>query len=408
MANQLNRLLTGLYAGINQVAQGVYQHQDNVESNKLYNTAMQGLQELLNKYSTPEQPEVKSGEVPLYQRNNVINPAEPTATGESTPYQKLDSKLIDENTIQVKKQPVSMQDLYGKLQTAQNDLLNYGEIGKQRAGLLGNYFSQMLKMQPEQKILETKDGLYTYDLNNPTGTLKLIQPFEKKPEKKVYSVGDYGKMNINDVESLSADEFKKGFSSFNEDVIQQIFQKYPEIYKQYQDKYNEGDFAKTTGRSGYRSRGRGTTGKMSLEEQAQLKNLELVAKDEVPEEEVQALADAYGISIGELKQQAEDYYKGNKSGKEVTGGLIEEKDRNKRQNQIGNDLVAFQNDIEQNIRAIKDDNGKIIQPNYEISAVDWAKELKDAGFLDNIDEDDFRTISNWFRSKTGRKLKDYL
>ena len=407
MANQLNRLLTGLYAGINQVAQGQFQHQDNVESNKLYNTAMQGLQELLNKYSTPEQPEVKSGEVPLYQRNNVINPAEPTATGESTPYQKLDSKLIDENTIQVKKQPVSMQDLYGKLQTAQNDLLNYGEIGKQRAGLLGNYFSQMLKMQPEQKILETKDGLYTYDLNNPTGTLKLIQPFEKKPEKKVYSVGDYGKMNINDVESLSADEFKKGFSSFNEDVIQQIFQKYPEIYKQYQDKYNEGDFAKTTGRSGYRSRGRGTTGKMTQEEQDQIKNLEMIAKGEADDEEIKQLADAYGITEGELRQQATDYYKGNKDNKEITSELIQGKDRNKRQNQLGNDLVKFQNDIEQNVYAYKDEQGNL-QPNYQISPADWARELIEGGFFDGIEEDDYQTISNWFRSKTGRNLSDYV
>lgn len=410
MANELNKLLSGLFAGANQLAQGIYIHKDNVESDKLYNTSLKGLQDLLNKYTgqSNNQP-LTEGEVPLTDRNNVIdaNGSQQQQPGGS-PYQTIKSQVIDNNTIQVKKKPVSMQDLYSKLQSTQNELLKYGDIGKQRAGLLGDYFSQMLKMQPEEKILETKDGLYSYDINRPDETIKLILPFDKKPEKKVYSVGDYGKMNINDVESLSADEFKKGFSSFNEDVKQQIFQKYPEIYKQYQDKYNEGEFAtKKSGRSGYRSRGRGTTGKMTQEEQDQVKNLEMIAKGEADDEEIKQLADAYGITEGELRQQAEDYYKGNKSAKDVTENLVEGKDRNKKQNKIGNDLINFQNDIEQNVYAYKDNEGNL-QPNYNISPADWARELVEGGFFDGIDEEEYQTISNWFRSKTGRNLSDYV
>ena len=65
---------------------------------------------------------------------------DPTQQTDNSPYQTLDSKVIDENTIQINKKPVSMQDLYGKLQSTQNELLKYGDIGKQRAGLLGDYF----------------------------------------------------------------------------------------------------------------------------------------------------------------------------------------------------------------------------------------------------------------------------
>lgn len=407
MANELNKLFSGLYAGANQLAQGIYAHQDNVESDKLYNTSLKALQDLLNKYTdTNNNQPVKEGEVPITQRNNVIDPTQQT---DNSPYQTLDSKVIDENTIQINKKPVSMQDLYGKLQSTQNELLKYGDIGKQRAGLLGDYFSQMLKMQPNIKILETKDGLYSYDINRPDETIRLIQPFEKKPEKPVYKLGDYSKMTLADVENLSPDEFKKGFDSFNEETKQAIFAKYPEKFKQYQDKYNEGEFAtKKSGRSGYRSRGRGTTGKMTQEEQDQIKNLEMIAKGEADDEEIKQLADAYGITEGELRQQAEDYYKGNKSAKDVTGNLLEEKDLNKKQNRIGNDLIKFQDDMENKVYAYIDDNGNL-QPNYHISPADWARELQEEGFLNGIDEDEFQTIANWFNSKTGgKKLKDYL
>ena len=406
MANELNKLFSGLYAGANQLAQGIYAHQDNVESDKLYNTSLKSLQDLLSKYTGQTNTIADQGEVPLTQRNNATDISN---TGNNTsPYQKLDSKLIDENTIQVQKKPVSMQDLYGKLQSTQNELLKYGEVGKQRAGLLGDYFSQMLKMQPNEKILETKDGLFTYRTDNPTGTLKLIQPFEKKPEKPNYKLGDYAKMTLADVENLSPDEFKKGFDSFSEETKQAIFSKYPEKFKQYQDKYNEGEFAtKKSGRSGYRSRGRGTTGKMTQEEQDQVKNLEMIAKGEADDEEIKQLADAYGITEGELRQQAEDYYKGNKSAKDVTENLVEGKDLNKKQNKIGNDLINFQNDIEQNVYAYKDNEGNL-QPNYNISPADWARELVEGGFFDGIDEEEYQTISNWFRSKTGRNLKEYV
>lgn len=406
MANELNKLFSGLYAGANQLAQGIYAHQDNVESDKLYNTSLKALQDLLNKYTdTNNNQPVKEGEVPITQRNNVIDPTQQT---DNSPYQTLDSKVIDENTIQINKKPVSMQDLYGKLQSTQNELLKYGDIGKQRAGLLGDYFSQMLKMQPNIKILETKDGLYSYDINRPDETIRLIQPFEKKPEKPVYKLGDYSKMTLADVENLSPDEFKKGFDSFNEETKQAIFAKYPEKFKQYQDKYNEGEFAtKKSGRSGYRSRGRGTTGKMTQEEQDQIKNLEMIAKGEADDEEIKQLADAYGITEGELRQQATDYYKGNKDNKEITSELIQGKDRNKRQNQLGNDLVKFQDDLEQNVYAYKDNEGNL-QPNYNISPADWARELIESGFFDGIDEEEYQTIANWFRSKTGRNLKEYV
>ena len=406
MANELNKLFSGLYAGANQLAQGIYAHQDNVESDKLYNTSLKSLQDLLSKYTGQANTIADQGEVPLTQRNNATDIS--NTANNTSPYQKLDSKLIDENTIQVQKKPVSMQDLYGKLQSTQNELLKYGDVGKQRAGLLGDYFSQMLKMQPEEKILETKDGLFTYNTNNPTGSLKLIQPFEKKPEKQIYKLGDYSKMTLADVENLSPDEFKKGFDSFNEETKQAIFTKYPEKFKQYQDKYNEGDFAtKKSGRSGYRSRGRGTTGKMTQEEQDQINNLEMIAKGEADDEEIKQLADAYGITEGELRQQAEDYYKGNKSAKDVTGNLIEEKDLNKKQNRIGNDLIKFQDDMENKVYAYKDGNGDL-QPNYHISPADWARELQEEGFFNGIDEEEYQTIANWFRSKTGRNLKEYV
>lgn len=402
MANNLNGLFTGLYLGANQLAKGIYEHQDNVESNKLYNTSLKSLQELLNKYTQPDNnAQTNSGEVPLQQRDNLIDPTKEQNT--TSPYQELKSELVNENTVQIKKQPVSMQDLYGKLQNSQNELLRYGDIGKQRAGLLGDYFSQMLKMSPEQKILETKDGLFSYDTKDPTGTLKLIQPFEKKPEKKIYSVGDYGKMNINDVENLNPEEFKKGFDSFSEETKQAIFTKYPEKFKQYQDKYNEGDFAKVTGRKGYRSRGRGTTGKMTPEERDQIKNLEMIAKGEADDEEIKALSDSYGITPDELKQYASEYYKGNKTEKELTKGLIDKKTYN----QVYNDLVKFQNDIENNVYAYKDENGNL-QPNYNISPADWARELIEGGFFNGIDDTEYQAITDWFRNKTGRNLNDYV
>ena len=146
---------------------------------------------------------------------------------------------------------------------------------------------------------------------------------------------------------------------------------------------------------------------MTQEEQDQVKNLEMIAKGEADDEEIKQLADAYGITEGELRQQAEDYYKGNKSAKDVTGNLLEEKDLNKKQNRIGNDLINFQNDIEQNVYAYKDNEGNL-QPNYNISPADWARELVEGGFFDGIDEEEYQTIGNWFRSKTGRNLKEYV
>lgn len=401
MPNELNKLFSGLYSGVGSLAQGIYQHQDNVESNKLYNSSLKGLQDLLNKYTGQTEP-VTEGEVPLTQRNNVIDssltgqPQQPS----TSPYQTINSQVIDNNTIQVKKKPVSMQDLYGKVQSAQNDLLQYGDIGKQRAGLLGDYFSQMLKMQPEEKILETKDGLFTYNTNNPTGSLKLVQPFQKKEEKKVFNVSEFNSMTLEDAEKLSDADFSKGMDYFPAETKAQLYAKYPEMNP-------ENKVSKKTGRSGYRSRGRGTTGKMTQEESDQVKNLEMIAKGEADDEEIKQLADAYGITEGELRQQAEDYYKGNKSGKETTSNLIESKDLNKKQNQIGNDLVNFQNDLEQNVYAYKDNEGNL-QPNYNISPADWARELTESGFFDGIDEEEYQTIANWFRSKTGRNLKEYV
>ncbi len=400
MANELNKLFSGLYAGANQLAQGIYARQDNVESDKLYNTSLKGLQDLLNKYTGQDNSQpVTEGEVPLTERNNVIDANGSQQPGGS-PYQTINSQVIDENTIQIKKKPVSMQDLYGKLQSTQNELLKYGDIGKQRAGLLGDYFSQMLKMQPEEKILETKDGLFTYNTNNPTGSLKLVQPFQKKEEKKVFNVSEFNSMTLEDAEKLSDADFSKGMDYFPAETKAQLYAKYPEMNP-------ENKVSKKTGRSGYRSRGRGTTGKMTQEESDQVKNLEMIAKGEADDEEIKQLADAYGITEGELRQQAEDYYKGNKSGKETTSNLIESKDLNKKQNQIGNDLVNFQNDLEQNVYAYKDNEGNL-QPNYNISPADWARELTESGFFDGIDEEEYQTIANWFRSKTGRNLKEYV
>lgn len=402
MANELNKLFRGLYSGVGSLAQGMYQRQDNVESNKLYNSSLKGLQDLLNKYTGQTEPPTE-GEVPVTQRNNVIDSSltgQPTQQPNGSPYQTINSEVIDENTIQIKKKPVSMQDLYGKLQSTQNELLQYGDIGKQRAGLLGDYFSQMLKMQPEEKILETKDGLFTYNTNNPTGSLKLVQPFQKKEEKKVFNVSEFNSMTLADAEKLSDADFSKGMDYFPAETKAQLYAKYPELNP-------ENKVSKKTGRSGYRSRGRGTTGKMTQEEQDQVKNLEMIAKGEADDEEIKQLADAYGITEGELRQQAEDYYKGNKTAKDVTENLVESKDLNKKQNQIGNDLVNFQNDLEQNIYAYKDNEGNL-QPNYNISPADWARELTESGFFDGIEEEDYQTIANWFRSKTGRNLKEYV
>lgn len=72
-----------------------------------------------------------------------------------------------------------------------------------------------------------------------------------------------------------------------------------------------------------------------------------------------------------------------------------------------NDLLKFQKDIEENVYAYDDGTGTK-KANYSISPADWARELIESGFLNNLTPEQEAVLAEWFYSKTGAKFKDYF
>jgi hypothetical protein len=176
--------------------------------------------------------------------------------------------------------------------------------------------------------------------------------------------------------------------------------------KEYEDRFNEGQFAKTTG-TGTRRRYSGTRTKQEADTLSTVAENNLNYNDMTDEEKTkfdkskQELADKYGMTPDELNQYAENYrVTGDKeiSDDEVTTANIQAYQQ---------DLSAFQNDIETKVYAYPDAQGNM-QPNYSISPDDWFRELNEAGFFDNISASHYQIISDWFKSKTGVALRKYV
>ena len=119
------------------------------------------------------------------------------------------------------------------------------------------------------------------------------------------------------------------------------------------------------------------------------------------EQTKQQLADQMGMTIDELNQTAENY--------RLTGDKEAATDETTTANiqQYQQDLVSFQDDIENNVYGYVDDQGNK-QGNYNISPDDWFRELHEAGFLDNITDTHYNIINDWFKAKTGVSIRKYL
>lgn len=295
MPNEWNKLISGGLQGAGSLVQGMYQQSDNEKSTALYDKTLQSLNDLFDKYSNqPSKEQIENQKLNNYHRINA---------------ETYDTDKYGSATV-IEKQPITVQDLYKKYSDAQTQLATrYGEQGVLRAKALGEYFSQLLK-SPDVKILETKDGIYSYNVSDPTNSLKMIAPFTKKEEKKVFNVGDYAKMTDEQILSLPINELEKGLSYFNDETREKIFSTFPKIKREYDMDLKQGEFSKQTGRrrsySGKRQESESPKDRQTYNDMIE------IAQDKVTDEYVNGLANQMDISPNELRNMAKEVYEGKK------------------------------------------------------------------------------------------------
>lgn len=309
MPNEWNKLISGALQGGSNIAQGLFQKRDNEQSAQLYNKTLQSLNELFDKYTTqPNKEQIANQKIADVSRLNV---------------QTYDTEKFGSPAI-IEKNPYTLSELYKKVSDAKIQLATqYGETGKLRADELSNYFSSLLKNE-NRKIIETKDGIYSYNPDN-AGSFRLEVPFSKKEEKKIYNAGDYNKMTLEDINNLPDSEIAKGFHYFNADVKNKLFEMYPDLKQEYDIKLRQGEFEpKQRGRTSYRSSRKINT-KLDVNDRALYDDLKTISKGDVEEEDIIALANKLDVPPNEIKQMAKEVSEGNNF-KKVKQGLIDKQE----------------------------------------------------------------------------------
>ena len=250
MPNDTNKLLMGLYSGVGSLVSGELERQDQERfrqqqklSSDLYNNAIKGLNDLMTKYSSEQETAMQ----------NSLNPTIQNDT--KGQFSTITSKSDNEEGLTIKKQPISMNDLYSKYDDLRGQLLKYGKPGEEQVKRLEDYYKVITK-NPELKVTSVNGIPYWYK----EGEYKL-NPFINSPEKKkTYTIADYGSMSYDDVLKLDEKEFNSGLDYFNKDVRAKVFEN-NDVLRQENDKlFKEGDYApkRSGGRRRISSKGGGS------------------------------------------------------------------------------------------------------------------------------------------------------
>lgn len=359
MSNEWNKLISGALQGGSNVAQGLFQKRDNEQSAQLYEKTLQSLNDLFDKYTTqPGKEQIANQKLADVSRLNV----------QSYDTEKFGSPAIIEKT------PYTMSDLYKKVSDAKTRLTTqYGEAGKLRADELTNYFSSLLK-GGNRKIIETKDGIYSYDTNN-AGSFRLEVPFNKKEEKPAkfdaYGIEKDEQGNLYYYDNI----LNNKTGQWEQKPLRYLSPQEIQDYNLEQDKDNKrGIFApKLTGR--YSSSSRSSDKTSSPKDRDVYDDYLAIAKGEVSEEDINTLANNMDLPPKELKRMAKEVYEGKKF-KQVQKELTEKQEsipvlmKDMGLDALENDLFFTETDNAKggdiNLLFDKEDNAmKVINDNYE-------------------------------------------
>lgn len=273
MGNELNKLLSGAFQGAGALTGGIIQ---NNLRKKLTNLYSSGIDKLFSFMNPP----------PTYQDQ------------QGNPLSRGQTQLTDDPTqdpMQVQGQPDTKGALKSLYESTGN-LMQYGDEGKQYAGLLSNLYQGMQPPEPPKKDIRVV-GNQLVDITDPNNMKVLMN--ELKPNKVINNPETYGTMTMEQALKLPPDELKKGIYYFSPEVQEQLTGKYTVLDKILNpEKYKEISGSRRTG-----SRRLSTKKNVDTQDELDLENID----SDMPEDVKDAITTIEGKTKNapEIQQQRE-------------------------------------------------------------------------------------------------------